>query len=344
MGFINRDNRLPCSLTLGDSLEINNTMNIASTIQHLYQQYGQISGITIECQNELVAIGIKNKVATAEVFLQGAQLTHYQRITEKPILFLSEDCSYNAGSPLRGGIPICWPWFGDLAKNPHEIQQQLPEAEMTHAPAHGFVRSRQWVVEAISTPSDQLTIIELKYDITVDEALWPFATSLRYRIEIGDTLSASFSVTNTGNQAFVFTSSLHSYFSVSHIDHVSIQGFDKSPYFDALDTDAQGQWLVKQQQGNIHFSEAVDRVYHTTGTPIVLKDKSLNKSDRNISLRSAGSNSTVVWNPWIEKSQQLTQFALDDYQRMVCIETANAVEDKITLAPNASHTLSLLLE
>jgi glucose-6-phosphate 1-epimerase len=319
-------------------------MNIASTIQHLYQQYGQIPGITIECQNELVAIGIKNKAATAEVFLQGAQLTHYQRIAEKPILFLSEDCQYKSGVPLRGGIPICWPWFGDLAKNPYEIQQQLPEAEIANAPVHGWVRSRQWTVEAISTPTDQLTIIELKYDITTDEALWPFATALRYRIEIGNTLSASFSVTNTSDQAFVFTGALHSYFSVSHIDHVSIQGFDNSPYWDALDTDTQGPGLVKRQQGNIHFSEAVDRIYHTTGTPIVLKDKSLNRSDRNISLRSAGSNSTVIWNPWIERSQQLTQFTSEDYQRMVCIETANAAKDKIMLAPNTSHTLSLLLE
>jgi glucose-6-phosphate 1-epimerase len=125
---------------------------------------------------------------------------------------------------------------------------------------------------------------------------------------------------------------------------VSIQGFDNSAYSDALETDAQGLWLLKQQQGNIHFREAVDRIYHTTGTPIVLKDKSLSQSDRNISLRSAGSNSTVIWNPWIEKSQQLTQFADDDYQRMVCIETANAVEDKIMLAPDTSHTLSLLVE
>jgi glucose-6-phosphate 1-epimerase len=100
-------------------------MNINDTIQTLYKGYGQLKGVTIECQKELVAIGIKNQAATAEVFIQGAQITRYQRIDEAPTLFLSKACGYQQGSALRGGIPICWPWFGNLEQNPNALKQQL---------------------------------------------------------------------------------------------------------------------------------------------------------------------------------------------------------------------------
>jgi len=140
-------------------------MNINDTIQSLYKDYGQLKGVTIECQKELVAIGIKNQAATAEVFLQGAQITRYQRIGEIPTLFLSQACEYQQGSALRGGIPICWPWFGDLAKNPEAVKQQVINEDQaaiaTKFPAHGFVRQRDWTVESIRTPADDLTIVEL---------------------------------------------------------------------------------------------------------------------------------------------------------------------------------------
>ena len=323
-------------------------MNIANTIQALYKQYGQLKGVTIECQKELVAIGIKNQAATAEVFLQGAQVTHYQRMGELPALFLSKACRYQEGSALRGGIPICWPWFGDLAKNPESVKQQLlgadHEVAKTEFPAHGFVRQRQWRLESITTPTDELTILELSYHVK-DEPLWPFEALLTYRIAIGETLSASLHITNKSPQAFVFSGALHSYFAVSHIDNVSINGLDQCEYYDALDADDKGEWRVKIQQGDITFTEEVDRVYQSSDTPVVIIDNSrgsINKK-RTLRLQSSGSKSVVVWNPWIEKSQALSQCKEDDYQRMVCIETANAVDDVVRLEPNSAHELQLTL-
>jgi glucose-6-phosphate 1-epimerase len=305
-------------------------MTLASTIQTLYQTYGHLKGITIECQNELVAIGIKNKAAVAEVFLQGAQLTRYQRASESPVLFLSEGCRYKAGVSLRGGIPICWPWFGDLKKNPASVQQLLSEEIIANAPAHGFVRDRQWTMESISTPSDFLTILELSYSTTKAEPLWPYETALSCRIEIGDRVALQFSVKNCGDQPLVFSSALHSYFALEHIDDVTIQGFDQTPYIDALD-----EWKLKQQDGPIHFTEEVDRIYQTGCASVNIVD-----GRRQVKILSTGSNSTVVWNPWIEKSQRLSQFMSKDYQSMVCIETANAVNDVITLLPDQTHVLA----
>ncbi|MFT6201599.1 MAG: glucose-6-phosphate 1-epimerase [Candidatus Endobugula sp.] len=323
-------------------------MNIIDTIQSLYKDYGQLKGVTIECQKELVAIGIKNQAATAEVFIQGAQITRYQGIDESPTLFLSKACDYKKGSALRGGIPICWPWFGDLAKNPEAVKQQLinddQAATTTVFPAHGFVRQRDWAVESIRTPADDLTIVELSYHVK-DEPLWPFETLLTYRIAIGETLSTSLHITNKSPQAFVFSGALHSYFAVSHIDNVSISGLDQCEYYDALDADDKGEWRVKRQQGDITFTEEVDRVYQSSDTPVVIIDNSrgsINKK-RTLRLQSSGSKSAVVWNPWIEKSQALSQCKEDDYQRMVCIETANAVDDVVRLEPNSVHELQITL-
>ena len=318
-------------------------MNIASTIQQLYQAYGHLSGVTIECQKELLAIGIKNKAASAEVFLQGAQITRYQRIHERPVLFLSEQCTYQQGEPLRGGIPICWPWFGALSKNPKNIQQQLSEGCIHDAPAHGFIRCRDWQIDAIATPRDDLTVITLSISIDANEpgSWWPFAAKLTYHIEIGETLFSRFTVENIDQRRFGYSSALHSYFLVDDIAQTRIKGFDRVTFFDALQTDAGGQWLSRCQKGDITFVEAVDRVYQSGCHPVLIVDSAGEKSGRTIKLGSTGSNSSVVWNPWVTKSKVLSQFTDKDYLRMVCVETANALEDCIWLEPGESHSLSL---
>jgi glucose-6-phosphate 1-epimerase len=314
-------------------------MNIIDTIQSLYKDYGQLKGVTIECQKELVAIGIKNQAATAEVFIQGAQITRYQGIDESPTLFLSKACDYKKGSALRGGIPICWPWFGDLAKNPEAVKQQLTNddqvATKTEFPAHGFVRQRDWTVDSIRTPADDLTIVELSYHVK-DEPLWPFDTLLTCRISIGAALSVSLHIANNSSQAVVFSAALHSYFAVNHIDNVRISGFNQSDYYDALDVNEKNEWPLKTQQGDITFSKEVDRVYQSSNTPVTINEK--NRTRR---ITSLGSDSTVVWNPWVDKSQELSQYKGDDYQRMVCVETANAVNDVIHLESGENHKLEL---
>ena len=250
-------------------------MNINDTIQSLYKDYGQLKGVTIECQKELVAIGIKNQAATAEVFIQGAQITRYQGIDESPTLFLSKACDYKKGSALRGGIPICWPWFGDLAKNPESVKQLINDDQavtVTELPAHGFVRQRDWTVESIRTPADDLTIVELSYHVK-DEPLWPFDTLLTCRISIGAALSVSLHIANNSSQSFVFSAALHSYLAVNHIENVRVSGFDQCEYYDALDVNDKNEWQLKTQQGDITFSEEVDRVYQSSNAAVSINDK-----------------------------------------------------------------------
>lgn len=317
-------------------------MNMAEKIQDLYQRYGELEGISIECQKELIAIGITNKAARAEIFLQGAQVTAYQRHGEAPILFLSKECQYQQGSPLRGGIPICWPWFGDLNKNPTELQQQFSAEFVDSSPAHGFVRDSDWELTNINIDDASLTVITLEYSIPKDNPFnWPFSADLVYEVKVGEQLTASLTIKNTDKQSFLFSGALHTYFNVDGIGSVSVKGLDKTRYIDALKN-----WETFHQQGDITFNSEYDRIY------LLAKDKGKNKTpdsytvflqdqSRKIKIENTGSHSLVVWNPWVEKAKRLSQFVDDDYNKMVCIETANAMDDIIYLESSAEHTLSV---
>jgi glucose-6-phosphate 1-epimerase len=318
-------------------------MNIAKTIQGLYKRFGRLQGITIECQKELVAIGVSNTAASAEIFLQGAQISRFKRKNQAPILFLSKQASYKQGQSLRGGIPICWPWFGQLEKNNEIITRQYKDSMIESMPAHGFARTMNWELDSIEIIKHDLTVVEFSLYLdtsVIDKAknndnnfMWPFLTKLKYRIEIGEQLTASFTVCNQDSQDFAYSAALHSYFSIDHINNVIISGFSKTDYIDALD-----QWSEKKQIDDIAFNKEVDRIYKSSPKEIVLSDR-----NRVITLASTGSKSTVIWNPWIKKSKQLSQFADNEYQSMVCIETANAAEDFISLKPGEERSLTLTI-
>ena len=182
-------------------------------------------------------------------------------------------------------------------------------------------------------PADDKTVIELSYQIYAEqEAQWPFATELLYRIEVGENLDAALTIRNKDSMPFTFSCALHSYYAVEHINQVRIEGFDQSPYLDAMDN-----WSCNIQKGDILIDEEVDRIYQTAPDAITLSD-----AERKISIRNKNSNSTVVWNPWQEKAKRLTQFADDDYQTMLCIETANIADDVIYLESDESHTCTFI--
>lgn len=311
-------------------------MNLGEKIQDLYQEFGGIKGISIECQKNLIAVGVVNDSARAEIFLQGAQVSSYQKNGEAPILFLSKECSYQNGSPLRGGVPICWPWFGSLEKNNHKLTEQFSSDYISLAPAHGFVRKIEWNLTDIKRIDSSNTVLTLELNVEKNNPYgWPFSARLKYEVKVGDTLQLRLVVENNGNKSFVQSSALHTYFSVSSIDDVAINGLNGVAYIDALK-----DWVKFRQEGKIQFHEELDRIYQldSPSSVIALLDKK-----RKLMVNSFGSSSIVVWNPWIEKSKKLTQFADDEYKKMVCIETANAGEDVVTIEPDCSHELSVTI-
>lgn len=309
--------------------------DLGDTMQTLYRQFGELPGVTIELHQELLAVHIENDKACATVFLQGAQLSHYQRHGEPPIIWCSPLCDHRSGVPLRGGIPVCWPWFGALEKNPQPVQQQIAAADTA---VHGFVRHRQWTLDAIEPLSEDQTLLRLSLSLEQNqEPEWPNATTLMLDILVGEQLQLTLTVHNRSEQSVCFSSALHSYFALLDIAQVSVDGLQQLDYIDCLQN-----WSTQRQTGAVTIDREIDRIYHGTRIkPIALVDEVW---QRRIEVSCGGSDSAVIWNPWIEKSQRLSQFADDGFRQMLCIETANADRDFVQLAPSQQHQLTLTID
>jgi len=261
-------------------------------------------------------IEIENNSATAKIALQGAHLLHYQQHDTPPLLWLSEKSHLESGKAIRGGIPICWPWFGK-----HSEDAALPQ--------HGFARTTLFSLLETKETDEDTTELLLQLRSSVETlAFWPYEFEILVQITVGPTLTVALTTRNCDTKPFTITSALHSYFSVSHISNVSVQGLDKAEYWDSL-TDKN-----KIQHGAIYISEEVDRVYQKVKDELTLQDR-----DRTIKISTKGSSSAVVWNPWSDKSKRMDDMQANAYETMLCIETANALADAQDLAPGEEHTL-----
>jgi len=261
-------------------------------------------------------IEIQNKQAEAKIALQGAHLFHYKVMDKASLLWLSDSAYFEEGKAIRGGIPICFPWFG-----PNKDDPGLPQ--------HGFVRTQIWTVVLEEETGEGTTHIQLQFKSNTHTlSQWAYLFDVTLDITIGHELSIALSVTNTDTKPFEISTALHTYFSVSDIDNVSIKGLENRAYYDALE----GESFI--QDGDIVIQEEVDRVYSHPSETITLLDE-----NAKINLQQEGSNSLVVWNPWIEKSKQMSDMTEDGYRTMVCLETSNAREDARVLQANELHVL-----
>lgn len=264
---------------------------------------------------------------------QGAQILHYQHGEQPPIIWLSEQAGYSRGQSIRGGVPVCWPWFGDLKRNPQALQEQ--HANPGGAPAHGGVRNLDWQLLGIEQDGDSVRL-QFHFD-SRQQALadWPQQAELQLDIRLDQRLHLSLTSRNHGTQPLHLSQALHSYFAVSDIRQARVLGLDGCRYIETLE-----DWQERRQEGVVQFCGETDRIYLDVPPRLALVDNGWN---RRILLESDSSRSAVVWNPWIEKAQRLSQFADDAWQRMLCIETANIWDDCIALAPGASHSLNVSL-
>jgi len=254
-------------------------------------------------------IEISNKSATALISIYAAQVLSYQPIAvAEDLLFLSEQSHYQSGKAIRGGIPICWPWFG-------------PDPQDVNGLSHGFVRNDFWTVVDVSAPSPFETKVTLKF--TSSHLSWPYNYALELEISIGSELSLELLTRNLGDQAFTITQAFHSYFKVGNIDQVRVLGLEGSEYLDKCDDDSQ-----KHQSEMLLIDAEVDRIYSGLENTLIIEDAALK---RRIEIRSSSHKSTVVWNPWLIRSEELEDLAADSYQSFLCLETGNIGSNDIEL-------------
>lgn len=285
-----------------------------------------------EQHGELNCWRITSDSAELLVAQQGAQVLSYQRLGEPPLLWLSDQALFNRGKSVRAGVPVCWPWFGNLQRNPEAVRKQFNGSE---APAHGLVRGRDWQLLGIDSSGDAVQLSFTLPETQGDLPGWPHQVELALTIRMGEDLSLDLTSRNLGNDPVALSQALHSYFAVSDVRSVSLEGVKGLDYIETL-----ADWEQRTQQTDLTFSGETDRIYLDTPAELTIVDAAWN---RRVRVTTRGSRSAVIWNPWTERAAQLPDMADDGWQRMLCIETANVWGDVVELAPGASHTLGLTL-
>jgi glucose-6-phosphate 1-epimerase len=273
----------------------------------------------------LPRLAVETPLASAQVYFQGAHVSAWRpHAVPAPVLWMSAGSYFEAGKAIRGGVPICFPWFGAHAADPK-------------APGHGFARLRDWtLIEAAEAADGTVT---LALELAADKALtplWPHVFRIVHRITIGATLTMALEVTNPGAEAFTFEEALHTYFAVRDVREVRVTGLERTDYLDKMS----GLGRKTQTDDAIRFIGETDRVYLDTRSECVIHDPG---ERRRIVIRKTGSDATVVWNPWIDKARAMPDFGDQEWPEMVCVETCNVNVHKRTLAAGATHTMTAMI-
>lgn len=271
-------------------------------------------------QGDLPMVEVVTQWSEAEIYLHGAHVTRFQRRSEPPLLFLSQCSRFEEGQPIRGGVPVIFPWFG-----PREGH-----------PMHGFARIKAWELKEFVPMSDGSVSVRFRLpDCPEGEQYPPFTAE--YVVTVNQGLTLELVVTNRSqDQALKFENCLHTYFEVGDSTAISIQGLKGVGYLDKVDKFAQ-----KVESGEeIRIGSEVDRVYVNTSGVVDIVDPRL---ARRIRVEKSGSESTVVWNPWVAKSQAMPDFGNEEYQQMVCVESGNVGPNQLTIGPGQSARLRVRL-
>jgi glucose-6-phosphate 1-epimerase len=257
-----------------------------------------------------------------EMYLHGAQVTSWKPVGAEEAIFLSREARWEEGKAIRGGIPICFPWF-------------RAKADDSHAPAHGVVRTKIWTLESIEQNADGITVSMSTQSDPDTRRWWPADFRVLHCVTFGSELRLELTVSNTGTKPFRFEEALHTYYRVGDVRKVRVRGLDGVTYLDNTDSNKK-----KKQNGDVVISSPTDNAYMNTQNPLQLIDPVLNRS---IQVTKQNSDSTVIWNPWAEGARALSDLGDDEWQDMACVEGGNILENAVELAPSADHKITVTM-
>ena len=261
--------------------------------------------------SQLPAAFVSNRYCRGAVSPFGAHVLSYVPEGEKDLIMVSECSIYAPPKAIRGGVPVCWPWFGPAAQ-----------------PMHGVARIQYWNLAAVRKESDGSDTLVFELSITE-----PHRLGAVFEVHFGAKLSMRLTTVNQGDTPFALGGALHTYFSVGEIEKVTISGLGGSTYCDRA---GGGNIPGCHCAGDFGFTAETDNIYASDAAVTIIDPVMARK----ILVEKSGSHATVVWNPWIEKAKNMADFGDEEYHRMVCVEAANCGDDIVTLAPRMSHTLS----
>jgi glucose-6-phosphate 1-epimerase len=272
-----------------------------------------------ETASGLAYLLVTAPAAQATICMYGAHLTHWKPKDQKLAIFLSERTEIIPGIPIRGGVPVIFPWFG-------------PRHDGKGGPMHGFARLEVWELESAEVVGDEVHLTLTLEPNETSRALGFDHFRLIYRVLVGKTLTLELTVANTSSEPLVYEEALHTYFAISDASQTTVSGLASTTYLDKVD-----EMKVKvQTEVLLELTGRTDRVYRNTTAKCVIDDT---VGRRKIGVAKEGSQTTVVWNPWSEGAATIKDLAPDAWRGMLCVETANAGENAVTLAPGAKHTM-----
>ncbi|MGD0016937.1 MAG: D-hexose-6-phosphate mutarotase [Verrucomicrobiia bacterium] len=288
-------------------------------------------------QGGLRRVVVGGKLAEAKIYMLGAHVTHFQPHGQKPLLFMSGKSLFEPGKAIRGGVPICFPWFGAR-------QDGQP------GPIHGFARVQEWELTGAETASDGT--VGLGFRLVSNEATrkeWDGDFEMNYRVKIGTALGMELQVRNTSSKPIRIEEALHTYLAVSDVRQISIEGLAGTTYSDRVGPSPRQSGSVHaggtphtetEGAAPIRITAETDRIYMNTRSTCVVHDPGWK---RRLVVEKTGSDATVVWNPWIAKAKAMPDFGDDEWPAMLCIETCNARDNAVTIAPGQSHTMGAVI-
>ncbi|MGD1895596.1 MAG: D-hexose-6-phosphate mutarotase [Phormidesmis sp.] len=291
------------------------------TIAQLNQEFGIAGQVeVVEGKGGFPVIQVSNAKAKAKISVYAAQVLSFQPEGEPDdLMFVSENAYYKTGKATKGGIPICWPWFG-------------PDPEGKGRASHGFVRNRLWHLLSTEAMASGETKVRLGVSATEEtKAIWPYSFELIMEVVVGSELMVTLTTENTGDEAFSITQAFHAYFLTGDISQVKVLGLEDTTYLDKANGGEE-----KTQSGAVTVSAEVDRIYTDVKPVLMIED---GEKGRVIRISSEGSKTAIVWNPWIEIAEKMADLAAQDYQQFICVETANAVDDIAEVAAGGEYRL-----
>lgn len=298
-------------------------MNRVFTVAELDRQLG-IPGVArvSEGNGELARVQITGPFGEGEMYLHGAHVTSWKPAGNDEVLFVSTKSCWEEGQAIRGGIPICFPWFRGKFDDPH-------------APAHGFVRTKMWQLESIIENEKGVAVTMFTQSDEQTRKWWPGEFRLVHRATFGSELRLELVCMNTGTTPFRFEEALHTYNRIGNIQDARLQGLDNVSYLDNTESNKE-----KTQRGDISIASPTDRAYCNTQNEVDLLDPNMK---RRIRLRKEHSLSTVVWNPWSEGAARLQDLGDGEWRQFLCVEASNILDAAINLAPGQEHRMAAVL-
>ena len=293
-------------------------------VGELQRQFASAKFLSFDEVNGLVRVHVATSHATATIYLQGAHLTSFRPAGQAEVIFLSRKSDLAPGKPLRGGIPVVFPWFATDSKK--------DRIDGHPGPSHGFARTQDWTLKsAVLVGSD----VEVKFELgptAVSRSMGFDRFGVELEFTVGRTLTLAMTVMNEDEKPLMFEEAFHSYYHVTDIHEVTVDGLEITSFIDKTD----GMKVKPPAGAPIHFTQMVDRVYNDTAATCTIHDGTVK---RRITVRKEGSNSTVVFNPW----KELPDLGPWEWHEMCAVETANVGANAVTLAPGGKHTMRAIV-